>query len=152
MRSIMGLVTAGPRGTARGVFGPVDAAGIATGGKTGTAQKDVPLYDPKSGRAITKIQVERDRKGNIISQREVQVFDYDHPRIDAWFLCIAPLDHPTIAMSVIVEGGGYGSKAAAPIAAALVMKARELGLLGGVPPQAQSAQSGPAKQQPARRR
>jgi hypothetical protein len=28
---------------------------------------------------------------------------------------------------VIVEGGGYGSKSAAPIAAALVLKARDLG-------------------------
>jgi hypothetical protein len=30
-------------------------------------------------------------------------------------------------MAVIVEGGGYGSKSAAPIAAALVLKARDLG-------------------------
>jgi penicillin-binding protein 2 len=128
LRSIMGLVTGGPSGTARGVFAPVTAAGITTGGKTGTAQKDVPLYD-KSGRPITKLQVERDRKGNVISQREVAVFDYEHPRIDGWFLCIAPLDKPQIAMSVIIEGGGYGSKSAAPVAAALVLKARELGLL-----------------------
>ena len=43
LRSIMGLVTGGPSGTARGVFGPVKAAGINTGGKTGTAQKVVPF-------------------------------------------------------------------------------------------------------------
>jgi penicillin-binding protein A len=129
MRAIMGLVTGGPQGTARGVFGPVAAAGILTGGKTGTAQKDVPLYDKKTGEVITKIQVERDRKGNVISQREVPVFDYDHPRIDGWFLCIAPLDRPQIAIAVIVEGGGYGSRSAAPVAAALVLKAKELGLL-----------------------
>lgn len=128
LRSIMGLVTGGPSGTARGVFAPVTAAGITTGGKTGTAQKDVPLYD-KSGRPVKKLQVERDRKGNVISQREVAVFDYEHPRIDGWFLCIAPLDKPQIAMSVIIEGGGYGSKSAAPVAAALVLKAKELGLL-----------------------
>jgi penicillin-binding protein 2 len=125
----MGLVTGGPQGTARGVFGPVAAAGILTGGKTGTAQKDVPLYDKKTGEVITKLQVERDRKGNVISQREVPVFDYDHPRIDGWFLCIAPLDRPQIAMAVIIEGGGYGSRSAAPVAAALVLKAKELGLL-----------------------
>src|SRR6185437_7297772 len=35
LRQIMGLVTGGPSGTARGVFGPVKAAGINTGGKTG---------------------------------------------------------------------------------------------------------------------
>jgi penicillin-binding protein 2 len=143
MRSIMGLVTGGPRGTARGVFGPVTAAGIVTGGKTGTAQKDVPLYNPKTGQPITKIQVERDRKGNIIRQHEVTVFDYDHPRIDAWFLCIAPLDRPQIAIAVIVEGGGYGSKSAAPIAAALVLKARDLGLLAPSGPVANPSPSPP---------
>src|SRR5258705_12545526 len=37
MRGIMGLVTGGPSGTARGGFAPVKAAGINTGGKTGTA-------------------------------------------------------------------------------------------------------------------
>jgi hypothetical protein len=62
-------------------------------------------------------------------------------RIDSWFLCIAPLDRPQLAIAVIVEGGGYGATAAAPIAADLVLKARELGLLGqpavGSPPQGQ---------------
>jgi hypothetical protein len=134
LRSIMGLVTTGPRGTGRGVFAPVTAAGISSGGKTGTAQKDVPLYDPKTGQPVMKLQIERDPKGNVISQREVAVFDYEHPRIDGWFLCIAPLDRPTIAMSVIIEGGGYGSRSAAPVAAALVLKAKDLGLLGGIPP------------------
>ena len=43
----MGLVTGGASGTARGVFGPVKAAGINTGGKTGTAQKVVPVYDAR---------------------------------------------------------------------------------------------------------
>jgi hypothetical protein len=35
---------------------------------------------------------------------------------------------------VIVEGGGYGSRSAAPIAAALVLKARDLGYFGGSRP------------------
>ena len=38
-------------------------------------------------------------------------------------------------MAVIVEGGGYGSRSAAPIAAALVLKARDLGYFKGVAPQ-----------------
>src|SRR6266850_755414 len=121
LRSIMGLVTGGPRGTARGVFGPVKAAGINTGGKTGTAQKVVPVYDAKTGEAKTRHKVERDNRGNIISERDVTIMDEEHPRIDAWFLCIAPLERPQIAIAVIVEGGGYGSKSAAPIAAALVL-------------------------------
>jgi cell division protein FtsI/penicillin-binding protein 2 len=129
LRGIMGLVTGGPRGTARGVFAPVKAAGINTGGKTGTAQKVVPVYDPKTGELKTRHRVEKDNKGNIIREYEETIMDEEHPRIDAWFLCIAPLERPTLAMAVIVEGGGYGSKSAAPIAAALVMKAKDLGYL-----------------------
>ena len=127
MRGIMGLVTGGPRGTARGVFGPIKAAGINTGGKTGTAQKVVPVYDPKTGEPKTRHRVERDSRGNITREYDELIMDEDHPRIDAWFLCIAPLERPQIAIAVIVEGGGYGSKSAAPIAAALVLKARDAG-------------------------
>jgi hypothetical protein len=127
LRSIMGLVTGGPVGTARGVFGPVKAAGINTGGKTGTAQKDQPVYDPKTGEPKTRHKVEKDNKGNIIREYDEVIMDNDNPRIDGWFLCIAPLEKPQLAMAVIVEGGGYGSRSAAPIAAALVLKARDLG-------------------------
>jgi cell division protein FtsI/penicillin-binding protein 2 len=127
LRQIMGLVTGGPSGTARGVFGPVKAAGINTGGKTGTAQKVQPVYDPKTGEPKTRHKVEKDNKGNIIREYDEVVMDEHNPRIDGWFLCIAPLEKPQLAMAVIVEGGGYGSRSAAPIAAALVLKARDLG-------------------------
>src|SRR5258706_5599594 len=127
MRGIMGLVTGGPSGTAREVFAPVKAAGINTGGQTGTGQKTEPLYDPKTGAPKTRHRVEKDNKGNIIREYEETSMHEEHPRIDAWFLCIAPLDRPQLAIAVIVEGGGYGSKSAAPIAAALVMKAKDLG-------------------------
>src|SRR5256885_14394442 len=92
LRSIMGLVTGGPRGTARGVFASVKAAGINAGGKTGTAQKTVPLYDPKTGEPKTRLKIDKDNKGNIIGQHEETIMDEEHPRIDAWFLCIVPLE------------------------------------------------------------
>jgi cell division protein FtsI/penicillin-binding protein 2 len=127
LRQIMGLVTGGPSGTARGVFGPVKAAGINTGGKTGTAQKVVPLYDPKTGEPKTRHKIEKDNRGNVIREYDEVIMDNENPRIDGWFLCLAPLERPQLAMAVIVEGGGYGSRSAAPIAAALVLKARDLG-------------------------
>ena len=127
MRAIMGLVTGGGSGTARGVFGPVKAAGINTGGKTGTAQKVVPVYDSKTGAPKTRHKIERDNRGNIIREYDEVIMDEENPRIDGWFLCIAPLEKPQLAMAVIVEGGGYGSRSAAPIAAALVLKAKDLG-------------------------
>jgi penicillin-binding protein 2 len=133
LRRIMGLVT-GPGGTANRIFGPIRAAGLVTGGKTGTAQKVVPVYDAKTGEIKKRLRTEKDPKGNIIRQYYEDILDYDNPRIDSWYLSIAPLERPQLAIAVIVEGGGYGSKSAAPIAGALVLKARDLGLLGTKPP------------------
>ncbi len=149
MRAIMGRVTGGSSGTARGVFAPVKAAGINTGGKTGTAQKVVPVYDPKTGAPKTRRRIEKDNRGNIIREYEETIMDEQNPRIDGWFLCIAPLERPQLAMAVIVEGGGYGSRSAAPIAAALVLKAKELGYFNaptnqGKPPARQPRQRGVA--------
>ena len=69
----MGLVTMGPSGTGTSVFAPVTAQGIPTGGKTGTAQKEVPEYDPKTGEMKTEKKIERDRRGNPIREYEVPV-------------------------------------------------------------------------------
>jgi peptidoglycan glycosyltransferase len=129
MRRVMGLVAGGPEGTATSVFAPVHAQGIITGGKTGTAEKEVPEYDPKTGEPKMQKKIERDRRGNPIREYMVPVMSPEF-RIDSWYLSIAPLDRPQLAIAVIVEGGGYGARAAAPIAAALVLKARDLGLLG----------------------
>lgn len=51
-------------------------------------------------------------------------------RDHALFVSFAPYDNPRIAVSVIVEHGGGGSKAAAPIARDIVLQA----LYGGLPP------------------
>jgi hypothetical protein len=148
LRQIMGLVTGGPHGTARGVFGPVHAAGVITGGKTGTAQKIIPVYDPKTGETKKRLKVEKDAKGNIIRQYEETILDEEHPRIDGWFLCLAPLEKTQLAMAVIIEGGGYGSRSAAPIAAALVLKAKDLGYFGGSGNQQSGGPNQPAKPKP----
>lgn len=133
IRGIMNMVTEG--GTGTGAMAPVKAAGIRSGGKTGTAQKAVPIYDPKTGQPKTRLVMERDSKGNIIGQHQETIFA-DKLRSDAWYLSFAPLDKPTIAMAVLLEGPGpgisfYGGKNAAPIAAQLILKASALGYFGG---------------------
>mgnify|MGYP006271907513 FL=1 len=47
----------------------------------------------------------------------------------SWFLGFAPADRPALAFAVLVEHGGYGSTAAAPIARDLLVLARERGHL-----------------------
>lgn len=89
----MDLVVNGLRGTARSVA--VDAH-FRTGGKTGTAQ----VY-----------QLAEDKKDE---QEEVP----EHLRDHAWFIAFAPVDAPRIAIAVVVEHGGGGSTAAAPVARA----------------------------------
>src|SRR5438132_4591524 len=137
IRGVMNMVTEG--GTGTGAMAPVKAAGIRTGGKTGTAQKDVPVIDPKTGEPMKKIVIEKDPKGKIIGQHQETVF-YDKKRSDAWYLSFAPLEKPVMAMAVLLEGPGpgisfYGGKNAAPIAAQLILKANALGYFGaaGIP-------------------
>ena len=89
----MDLVVNGLRGTARKVA--VDAH-FRTGGKTGTAQ----VYQLAAG-----------KKGN---QEEVA----EHLRDHALFIAFAPVEAPRIAIAVVVEHGGGGSTAAAPVARA----------------------------------
>jgi penicillin-binding protein A len=133
IRGIMNMVTEG--GTGTGAMAPVRAAGIRSGGKTGTAQKAVPVIDPKTGQPMTRIVVEKDPKGKIIGQH-TEIVMADKLRSDAWYLSFAPLEKPAIAMAVLLEGPGpgisfYGGKNAAPIAAQLILKAQALGYFGG---------------------
>jgi penicillin-binding protein 2 len=133
IRHIMNMVTEG--GTATGAMAPVKAAGILSGGKTGTAQKAVPVIDPKTGEPKRRLVTERDFKGKVIRQYE-EIVMADKLRSDAWYLSFAPLDRPAIAMAVLLEGPGpgisfYGGKNAGPVAAQLILKAKSLGYFGG---------------------
>jgi penicillin-binding protein A len=133
IRRIMNMVTEGGTGTA--AMAPVRAAGIRSGGKTGTAQKAVPVIDPKTGEPMRRVVQDRDPKGKIIGQHE-EIVMADKLRSDAWYLSFAPLDKPVVAMAVLLEGPGpgvsfYGGKNAAPIAAQLILKAKSLGYFGG---------------------
>jgi cell division protein FtsI/penicillin-binding protein 2 len=49
-------------------------------------------------------------------------------RIDSWFIGFAPVENPKIAWAVVVEGGGYGARASAPIAGNLLAQPKSLGL------------------------
>ncbi len=126
IRKVMALVTEGSGGTATTVFSRVRSAGIRTGGKTGTAEKEAPVYDKETGLLKTYKRKRKNEDGEWV--------EYDAPvmykRTDSWYVSFAPFENPQIAIAVVVEGGGYGSAVAAPIAANLVLKARDLGLLG----------------------
>lgn len=128
LREIMSTVTEESGGTGSRVKAKLAGTGITTGGKTGTAEKDgVPAYD-RNGKRLTVTKRRKNESG--------QWEEYQEPvfrrRTDGWFICIAPLENPTLAIAVVVEdiGAGYGGTTAAPIAADVILKARDLGLLG----------------------
>jgi penicillin-binding protein 2 len=51
-------------------------------------------------------------KGEKYSEHKIDERLRDH----AWFIAYAPADKPKIAVAVLVENGGFGARAAAPIA------------------------------------
>jgi len=126
IRNIMSTVTEEPGGTGTVISAKLAGTGIRTGGKTGTAEKQALLYDEKTGKLRTVKKKRKNAKG--------EFEEYDAPlmyeRTDSWFITIAPLERPQVAIAVVVEGGGFGARTAAPIAANIILKARELGLLG----------------------
>ena len=48
-------------------------------------------------------------------------------RDHAWFTCFAPEASPRLVVTVLVEGGGFGAKAAAPVAREILLEAQQLG-------------------------
>jgi cell division protein FtsI/penicillin-binding protein 2 len=103
-------------GTAAGAFAPL-AGHISAGGKTGTADRDVFVYDRKGEPVVDHV----DREGHKHYATTGST--------DSWFVGFAPADDPQIAFAVLVENGGQGARAAAPIAARIVTKAASLNYL-----------------------
>jgi hypothetical protein len=128
VRDIMSTVTEEAGGTGGVVRSKLSGTGIATGGKTGTAEKQAPVYDQKTGRLKTVTKKRRNDKGELVEYQDPVSFE----RTDGWFICLAPLENPQVAIAVVIEdiGNRFGGSTAAPIAADVILKARELGLLG----------------------
>ncbi|MDX8402478.1 MAG: penicillin-binding protein 2 [Mariprofundaceae bacterium] len=97
VRRAMREVVSDPHGTA---YHALADAPWAVAGKTGTAQVVAMAQDEEAART-----------------------DTDTPRDHAWFIGYAPYRQPRIAFAVLVEHGGHGGSAAAPVAAAIVRAA-----------------------------
>ena len=126
IRNIMSTVVEEPGGTGTVISAKLAGTGIRAGGKTGTAEKEALAYDEKTGRLKTIKVRKRNAQGQILEVNQPVMYT----RTDSWFITIAPLERPQVAIAVVVEGGGFGATTAAPIAANVILKARDLGLLG----------------------
>jgi cell division protein FtsI/penicillin-binding protein 2 len=94
---------------------------LSAGGKTGTADRVVLVYDRQGNPVVDHV----DKEG----RTHYKYQEYT----DSWFIGFAPAENPQIAFAVVVENGGEGSRAAAPIAAKIVEKAAQAGYLNAVP-------------------
>jgi penicillin-binding protein 2 len=106
VREGMFEVVNGPRGTARAARLP--SAGLQMAGKTGTSQV----------RRISRTE----RVTGVRKNDDKPWEERDH----ALFVAFAPYQDPRYAVSVVVEHGGSGSTAAAPLARDIMAKALEL--------------------------
>ncbi len=82
-----------------GTGGGAKLPGIVVGGKTGTAQ-------------VASV------KGKMIKSENLPYEIRDH----AWFIAFAPVDDPQICVCAMVEHGGHGGSAAAPIVKAVMQE------------------------------
>ncbi len=101
------LIRDGLEGAVNEPHGTATAAkmeNVIVAGKTGTAQ------------------VVRMAQYKATSASNVPYLYQDH----AWFTCFAPFDKPQIAVTVLVEHGGHGGSAAAPVAKAVLSKYFEM--------------------------
>lgn len=146
---IMPRVIYGGNGTAKGVASII--GDVRAGGKTGTAQGGFfPIYD-KNGNPVTYIETRRNRKtGEITKKTKVKKY----MRWDGWFVSVAPVSNPQVAIAVVCENigdHGFGGSTAAPIVAKIIVKARELGLLGEGYTRRPAPPANNPRQQPRRR-
>ncbi len=82
-----------------GTGGAAKVPGVVVGGKTGTAQV-------------------ASMKGKVVKSEDLPYQIRDH----AWFVGFAPVDEPKIAVVALVEHGGHGGSAAAPIVKAVMQE------------------------------
>src|SRR5207244_932243 len=98
-RNALADVVNGPGGTG----GAARSSLVEIAGKTGTAQ-------------VVEM------KGGYVKTEQLAYFNRDH----AWFISYAPVQNPQIAVVVLVEHGGHGGEAAAPMAKKVIEKYIEL--------------------------
>jgi penicillin-binding protein 2 len=77
------------------------------GGTGGAARSPAILIAGKTGTAQVI-----EMKGAYLKSEHLSYFNRDH----AWFVSYAPVEKPQVAIAVLVEHGGHGGEAAAPMA------------------------------------
>ena len=94
----------------RGALSDVVNSGEGTGG---AAKSQIVQIAGKTGTAQVA-----EMRGKVVKSEQLSYLTRDH----AWFVAYAPADKPEIAVAVLVEHGGHGGSAAAPLAKKVIEK------------------------------
>jgi penicillin-binding protein 2 len=87
----------------------------------GSRHKDKKfMFAGKTGSSQIRKFTQAQRKAEV-KQKDLEYLQRDH----AWFVAFAPVKDPKYAISVLVEHGGSGSSAAAPVAKKVIKKVIE---------------------------
>jgi len=78
------------------------------------------MFSGKTGSSQIKRFTAEQREAEV-KQKNITYLERDH----AWFVAFAPADKPRYAISILVEHGGSGSSAAAPLANKIIKKVLE---------------------------
>ncbi|MDI3335617.1 penicillin-binding protein 2 [Defluviimonas aestuarii] len=121
---LLGLSDAALRAVRQGLFD-------VSNSQSGTAYRSRIVDDTmrmagKTGTSQVRNITAAERARGVFRNEDLPWERRDH----ALYVCYAPFDAPKVAVSVVVEHGGGGSTAAAPIARDIVLHA----LHGGIPP------------------
>jgi penicillin-binding protein 2 len=86
-------------------------------GTGGAARSNIVTIAGKTGTAQVV-----EMKGGYVKTEQLAYLNRDH----AWFVSFAPVDNPQIAVVVMIEHGGHGASAAAPLAKKVIEKYIEM--------------------------
>ena len=101
-------------GTAKDIFPNFK---LPIGGKTGTADTSRPAFDP-SGQPLydtSRPLLNPDNSPRLGPDQKPLYARASEKGTDAWFISYAPADQPKFVIAAVMEFGGYGRKAAAPM-------------------------------------
>ncbi|MBP9664268.1 MAG: hypothetical protein KBD94_06565, partial [Pyrinomonadaceae bacterium] len=98
VRDIMSTVTEEAGGTGTRVKAILAGTNINTGGKTGTADKERPVYN-KDGTVQKYPKRKKNADGEWVEYQQTRMSE----QWDALFICLAPIENPQLAIAVAVE-------------------------------------------------
>lgn len=116
------------RGTGKDIFRSMH---LPIAGKTGTADTSRPAFDDNGQPLYDTSRPLLDKNGRpLLGPDGKPLYSrMPHPGTDAWFVAYAPADNPQYVVAAVMEFGGFGGKAAAPMVKEALLQLERHGYL-----------------------